>query len=80
MLLILLLDGLNGLRGLEELAVLAAVLVVLVGSILVGSAAWGVKEMRSDKPGSRLRAGIALLLFAVVLFVVVTMAVLALLK
>ncbi len=80
MLLTLLLEGSNALRGLEGLAVLVAILVIIVGSTLVGSAVWGIKEMRSDKPGSNLRAGIALLVFAVVFFIVVTMVVLALFK
>lgn len=73
MLLTLLLEGMKEIDGAVKLV---AALLVLVVVMLLGLAAWAVHEMRSDKPSSRLRAGIAQCLFAVALFVVVTTVVL----
>lgn len=73
MLLTLLLEGMKGIDGAVKLVAAFFVLVVVT---LLGSAAWALHETRSDKPSSRLRAGIAQCSFAVALFVVVTTVVL----
>jgi hypothetical protein len=77
MLVALLLEGLKGLDGVVNLVVSV---LALVGATLLGSAIWAVHELRSEKPGSRLRAAIAQFVFAGTLLIVLTAAVLLLLK